>query len=81
MTKQEKILRAQIKELERLVEIKDEVIKELKTLPQFQPTLTPWFQPYQPWQATPIKPWTDKWEITCSDHSGGAWIATTTEEL
>lgn len=32
MTKQERILRKQIKELERLVEIKDEVIKELKTL-------------------------------------------------
>ena len=32
MTKNERILKQQIKELERLVEIKDEVIKELKTL-------------------------------------------------
>ena len=32
MTKQEKILKQQIKELEKLVEIKDAVITELKTL-------------------------------------------------
>ena len=32
MTSKEKVLKAQIKELERLVEIKDEVIKELESL-------------------------------------------------
>jgi len=41
MTKNEKILKAQIRELERLVEIKDEVIRELKTLISPNQTIFP----------------------------------------
>jgi len=45
MTKNERILRKQIKELERLVEIKDEVIIELKSLirPTYNPYTTPFY--------------------------------------
>ena len=42
MTKQEKILRQQIKDLERLLEIKEEVIKELKSL----------IRPWNTWATT-----------------------------
>lgn len=43
MTKKERVLKEQIKELERLVEIKDAVIAELKTLirqPSYFPLIT-----------------------------------------